>query len=351
MIKKMITKLFTVRRLLLIVAPLVIVVCFLLSSPWQLPERAVAGQKQAQFNGFQGQEARESTVGAEKPQLAEFDEAEFLSKLEQKFAGVIEVKHAQIRMLEQLISYLKSRYPDDWESRVEAMLLQMYPELAGELIAKYQAWSNYNAWLITERDTLRAMSPTERRDALWAKRFDAFGGDAELIWAAELRNRKIEDALIAVEEMAESRPEEKLTHFVESVRGALGDKAEPLLTARRTELMDRFLSLDSVQQALRGMPESARLTSLREIRSGLGMDAEALERWTALDQRRDRVWAAGSEYMQQRQSILAEYSGSEQVRLMASLRATLFPEQSAVIQREEESGFFRFAGERRIGRE
>ena len=352
MSKKPITKHTALLMMSTVMMPVLIVVFAWLSSLWQIPERVVNDQRLAQQTGIQHHEITDiGAEGAGKPALSELDESEFLANLEQKFAGVIEIKHAQIRLLEQLISYLKSRYPDDWESRVETMLLQLYPDLAAELIAKYQAWTNYNAWLVTERDTLRAMSAMARRDALWAKRFDAFGSDAELIWAAELRNRKIEDALIAAEELAGSRPEDKLQHFVESVRGALGDKAEPLLSSRRTELMDRFLSLDSVQQALRDLPESTRLTSLREIRSGLGMNAEALDRWAALDQRRDRLWTAGSEYMQQREIILAHYSASEQGHQLQTLRSELFAEQSALIQREEESGFFRFAGERRIGRE
>jgi hypothetical protein len=334
----------------ILLVAIVVSACFSLF--WQTPEQAVSNEVHAPMLTSTAVGNVEPTENDRvRPQLNEVDEAQFIANLTQKFASVIEVKHAQIRLLEQLISYLKSRYPEDWESRVEALLAQMYPDLAAELLAKYQSWSNYNAWLLTERDVLRAMSPLERRNALWAKRFDAFGADAEQIWAAELRNRKIEEALIAVDEMATGLPEEKLTQFVASVRDALGDKAEPLLATRRTELMDRFLSLDSVQQELRNLPDSTRLASLREIRSGLGMDAQALDRWAALDKRRDELWTTGSNYMEQRQIILAEYTGGEQRRRLQALQTALFAEQSELIQREEQSGFFRFAGERRIGRE
>lgn len=352
MSEKTITKPIALVMLLTLLVPVSIVVSTWLGLHGQTPEQTTSDQGLTPSMDGQASSNIESSNREQlKPAVNEIDEKQFIADLGQKFAGVIEVKHAQIRLLEQLISYLKSRYPDDWESRVEGLLAQMYPELAAELIAKFQAWSNYNGWLLTERDVLRAMSPLERREALWAKRFDAFGSDAELIWAAELRNRHIEEALTAAEDMAASPPEEKLKHFVESVRGALGDKAEPLLATRRTELMDRFLSLDSVQQELKNLPASTRLVSLREIRSGLGMDAEALDRWTALDKRRDQLWATGSHYMEQRQIVLASYSGSEQNRRLQALQTQLFAEQSELIQREEESGFFRFAGDRRIGRE
>jgi hypothetical protein len=254
-------------------------------------------------------------------------------------------------MLEQLISYLKTKYPEDWQSRVEAMLRQMYPDNAAELIAKYQAWGNYNAWLLTERDVLRALSAEERRDALWAKRFDAFGADAELIWAAELRNRKIEEALRSAERLADVDSVQKLNHFLATVESALGDSSATLLKTRQTELMNRFLNLAAVQQELRQMPADKRLLSLAEIRSGLGMDAKAVGRWSELDQRRDQAWTVGANYMQLRQQLVSGYDGVEQQDRIHILQNELFADKADLIQREEQGGFFRYMGERHIGKE
>jgi hypothetical protein len=334
-----------------VVAPIATVV--LLVWVWLAQSPAEATTEQVSMTTMTAMLSNEMTAepGLDQAPQNPVNEQQFLIELTEKFAPVISVKHAQIRMLEQLISYLKAKYPQDWQSRVEAMLMQMYPDRGAELVAKYQAWANYNEWLVTERDVLRAMSVEERRDALWAKRFDAFGADAELIWAAELRNRQIEDALQEAGNFADGDSVQKLNHFLVTVEGVLGDRTETLLKTRQTELMNRFLALATVQQELRQIPAERRLQSLAAIRSGLGMDAEAVGRWSELDQRRDQAWTIGANYMQQRQQLVLDYEGVEQHDRISALQNGLFAGKAELIQREEQGGFFRYGGERHIGKE
>jgi hypothetical protein len=339
------------RTSLTVVAPVASVVLLVWLWLWLTQSPAEATTEQVSMTTMTAMLSNDMTAepGLDQAPQNPVNEQQFLKELTEKFAPVISVKHAQIRMLEQLISYLKAKYPQDWQSRVEAM--QMYPLRGAELVAKYQAWANYNQWLVIERDVLRAMSAEERRDALWAKRFDAFGADAELIWAAELRNRQIEDALEEAGNLADGDSVQKLNHFLVTVEGALGDRTETLLKTRQTELMNRFLALATVQQELRQMPAEKRLQSLAEIRSGLGMDAEALGRWSELDQRRDQAWTIGANYMQQRQQLVLDYEGVEQQERISALQNGLFADKAEFIQREEQGGFFRYGGERDIGKE
>ena len=53
-----------------------------------------------------------SGVGPEWP-----EENIFLEELLAKFGPRINNKHAQIKLLEQLMAYLMDRYPDDWRGR------------------------------------------------------------------------------------------------------------------------------------------------------------------------------------------------------------------------------------------
>ncbi|WP_027875015.1 hypothetical protein [Spongiibacter marinus] len=278
-------------------------------------------------------------------------EAAFVEDMQQRFAPVIEVKHAQLRVIEQLIAYLKQRYPEDWQQRIAGFLRQLFPEHAEALLAKYFSLMSYNEWLVMERRALQAMSAAERREALWEQRYAAFGADAEQIWAAELRNQKISDALSELGSQPALGARGSAEQFVESLREQFGDDAEALLASRRTELLNRIVELETVQSDLRRQPAERRRQTLRELRQVMGMDEAALDRWQALDQRRDERWQQGELYMREREALVSQYRGEAKEAELAALRERMFGENAAAIAREEQGGFFRYARERRIGRE
>ncbi len=278
-------------------------------------------------------------------------EAAFIEDLQLRFAPVIEVKHAQLRVIEQLIAYLKQRYPEDWQQRIAGFLRRLFPEHAEALLAKYFSLASYNDWLAMERQALQTMTAEERRSALWEQRYAAFGADAEEIWAAELRNQKISDTLAELGRQPELGAQASVEQFVGSLREQFGDHADALLAERRTELLNRVVELETVQSDLRQLPAERRRETLRELRQTMGMDEAALDRWQALDTRRDERWQQGEQYMQQRQAIAARYEGEVREAELAALREQLFGENADAIAREEQAGFFRYDRQRRIGRE
>lgn len=277
--------------------------------------------------------------------------ADFVAGIHQKFQPHIHIKHAQIRFLEQLISYLKAHYPDDWQSRIYAFIDEAFPELADALNNKFDSLQRYNEWLLADRDLLKAMSPEERRAALWAKRYSAFGTDAKQIWAAELKNIEIQNALSSVSDNGDMPVDQKLDTLITSINDAYGEQAESFIQSRRTELINKFLAVDTVQSELRALPTGDRRQTLREIREKLGMNNTALDRWEALDTQRDAAWESGTNYMAQREQILASYDGYEKTRELHTLQQQLFGAEAEIIRREEANGFYRFKGEREIGRE
>ena len=99
---------------------------------------------------------------------------------------------------------------------------------------------------------------------------------------------------------------------------------------------------------LRAMAADERRAALRELRSGIGMDGEALQRWDALDEMRDAAWSRGQQYMAERGQLQAAGAGDGE---LAALRQKYFGEQAELIAAEEAGGFYRYDGERRIGRE
>ena len=273
---------------------------------------------------------------------------DFIAEMQARFGPHLQRPHAQIKLLEQLMSYLMQHYPDDWQARVGEFLMRLFPENAALLEQRFLGLLNYNDWLRDHRQALLAMSPADRRSELWAIRRSTFGEAAEQIWAAELRNQQVQDSLMALDQDQTLKAQQKLDRYLASIEQAYEEQGEHLIQQRRTELLDRFVGLDSVQQELRALPAEQRRQTLRELRAGMGMEAAALERWSALDSNRDQAWQQGQGYMQQRAALMAEQASDFE---LAQLRERWFPEQAQIIAAEEAAGFFRYAGERRIGRE
>ncbi|MBB3048099.1 hypothetical protein FHR99_002365 [Litorivivens lipolytica] len=278
-------------------------------------------------------------------------DAFFIADMQGRFAPHIHIQHAQIRLIEQVISYLREHYPDDWRSRVAALLGASFPELADELLNKFDSLERYNEWLLADRKQLQQMSPEDRRQALWDKRYAAFGEDAEVIWAAEIRNQNISDALIELDQSSSSNLQEKLGSLVNVIEQNYGEHSEAFIQSRQTELMNKFIQLPSVQSSLRELPATERRAELRSLRQSLGMDEEALDRWEALDNQRDQAWSTGQDYMARREDILSRYDGSRQQEELYALQQSVFGNDAALIRQEEAAGFYRYAGQRRIGRE
>lgn len=278
-------------------------------------------------------------------------DTEFLQRLRDKFGSRIQSKHAQIKGIEQLIAYLMAQYPDDWQARVHAFLQQLFPSLADALFAKFQGLMNYNAWLASHREALMQMSPGDRRAALWKARQEAFGADAQEIFAAQLRAERLQDSLAAMGSAEGLSVEQRLAGYMTAVKEVYGDDAGALLETRQNELMNHFLDVESVQSDLRRMPPEERGAALRKVREAMGMDEAALQRWDQLDQHRDEIWTAGQQYMQERQQIASQYDGAERQRRMSELQDQRFGEEADTIRSEEQAGFYRYAHQRRIGRE
>ena len=278
-------------------------------------------------------------------------DTDFINALREQFKSRIQSKYAQIKLIERLIAYLMQQYPDDWLLRLHGFLVQLFPELAGQLYAQFQKLQHYNAWLRENRETLMRMSPQERRAALLAARQTAFGADAAEIWAAEARTAQLRDALAALDTAEGVALPDKLSSYIAAINAAYGEQAPEFIQARQTELMNSFLAVDSVQADLRALPAAERRAALRELRRGMGMDEAALQRWDELDRSRDAAWDSGQRYMAERERIQKEYDGEAEAGELRKLREQSFGDEAEIIQAEEESGFYRYGHQRRYGRE
>lgn len=280
------------------------------------------------------------------------DDAAFLQNLRDKFGPALRGRHGQIRAIEQVLAYLAQHYPADWRERIEAFLQALSPELAVQLIAQFESLTRYQDWLRDNRERLTQLPAAQRRAELWLMRRELFGAAAaEEIWAAERRGEQVQSTLAALDRVDGRRVDEKLGSYLGAIESAYGSKAAGLIEQRRTELMNRFLELDSVQSQLAAMAPTERSAALRGIRERMGLASAALDRWDGLDRERDQHWDSGQRYQQERSRIVAEYRGAEQGELLRELQDRSFGTEAEVIRSEEASGFYRYAQSRRIGRE
>jgi hypothetical protein len=297
---------------------------------------------------LQAQEASSEVTGET---AGPTDEA-FIQDLKEKYKNIINNKWAQIKAFEKLMEYLEKFYPDDWESHVYDYLKRIFPEMADELYAQFQKNMSYRQWLIDNRQELNMLSRDDRRDRLWDMRYQIFGEDAYDIWAVELKNEQIYDSLQQLKEQPDIPFNEKYDIYLNSVKLAYGDSSDRFIEKRRQELMDQFLTVETVQEDLYKMPVDERKAKLREFRKSMGMEEEALKRWDQLDQERDDDWDKGTKYMKTRDELAGKYQGDELAQKIQELRDETFGSQWAeIIKNEEESGYYRFKEKRRLGME
>jgi hypothetical protein len=278
------------------------------------------------------------------------DRDQIIAQLRARYGAHIHNSYIQMKMLEELIRYLQAQYPDRWREILLDLVREAFPELYDEIAATLEHRLDYDRWMNENRARLQGMSNEDRQAALWESRNRIFGADAaEQIWAAELKNRALTDALAVVDSHEDASIADRLSMYKQALEDIHQESAEAYLDRHRHEAMNRFIGLESVQGELATMSAEQRARSLREIRKGMGLDDAALSRWDDLDRQRDARWQKGLDYMAERDALVASYTGADLEARLDALRTRYFGAEATVIAREEESGLFRFKRPRRWG--
>jgi len=274
-----------------------------------------------------------------------------VAALRSRYAARIHDPHTQMRMLEQLMRHFQQLYPTGWEEPLLALVKQAFPELYEELALRLRQRLAYAQWMEANQEPLRARPPAERRAAVWEERERLFGEDAaRKIWAAELRNESVGNALSIIDALPQAGVGERLDRYKRSLEQTFGEEAPGYVEAHQQELMDRFLDLGSVQRELGALTPEQRAEQLRAVRAGMGLDEPAQERWKDLDARRDARWALGEQYMAERAALAQRHTGPALEARLGELRARYFADEAQTIAEEEAGGFYRFSEPRQWGR-
>jgi hypothetical protein len=329
------------------------VLVYLGSSAGKATSASAAGPAGA--SGRAGVVSAAAIPGAQAPAAAGADIAidpALVEHLQAEYGANIEHAMVQMRMIEALMRYFQQRFPDRWQEALLAAVRAAFPELYEQIAALLRNRLQYEAWMDEHRDELRGMSSEDRREALRQAREQAFGREvAEELWASDIKNRAVGDALATIDTHAGASVTDKLSMYRESLAEVYGEDVDTYLERNRHLALTRFFDLSSVQQQLAAMAPEQRRQTMRELRKGMGLDDEALVRWDELDRTRDQRWDSGTRYMTERQALAATYSGDELERRVHELRVRYFGDEADVIRAEEQGGFFRFERARQWGRD
>ncbi|MBI5896546.1 MAG: hypothetical protein HZB24_11280, partial [Desulfobacterales bacterium] len=221
-----------------------------------------------------------------------------VSKLLDAYGNSIDHPRIQLQTIQMLIDYLKKLYPDTWREHVEQYLRAAFPEYADRLYARFLSLEEYSRWLQESYKETIAMPADRRRDFLWAKRKQFFGEDAALIWAKDLEEQQVADADAELDQLNQAPFEEKAAYYNARLEEIYADAFDAYKQKYPQKAMDQFLSAEDVQADLRNMPADQRQTSLDDFRRSMGLNEEAVKRWSELDTARDTRWQTGETYMQ-----------------------------------------------------
>lgn len=274
-----------------------------------------------------------------------------IARLHDKYGASIDHAYVQMQLVELLMRHFQQHSPERWEEAVLEAVRAAFPELYDEIAALLRGRLDYEAWMNENRDRLRALDPAARREAMWQERERLFGRErAAEIWASEIKNRAVTDALAAIDAEQGASVADRLAMYRDSLADIHGEGVDTYLERHRHQALSRFLDLASVQQELSAMVPEQRRQTLRELRADMGLSQDALDRWDHLDQVRDQRWTHGERYMDERAALAELYEGEELEDRVHELRVRYFGDEADTIRGEEQSGFFRYERDRRWGR-
>jgi hypothetical protein len=255
----------------------------------------------------------------------------------------------QFAMLESLIRDLQQRFPDRWVENLHRILGAAFPGREQELFNLSETIYQYQQYYRDNTERLNRMNQRERQAEVWNVRQELFGGQAQEIWAREIKLRAAANLMNQIEADKSASWSARLETLRTGLAQVLGEDYNSILQSQREVFLERFLK--AIQSSLAGMAPSERRAALWHIRQTMGLDENSLRRWEALDADRDRRWEAGRNYLNERQTILIHYSGQELEKRLDELRAKHLGAEADTVKSEEASGYYRYQKTRVWGAE
>ncbi len=302
-----------------------------------------------QYPNFLRQESMNLTDGSEESFIDRM-----VAQLQKYYGKTISETSTQASLL-AVRNFIVDTHPENGKALFYTILTKAFPDLAHEILKTLEKMDRYNRWLEDNKKMLVRMTATEKSAALWAKRRELFGPDAEKIWsgdllATEARKAKVQDVLAALNESEDTTIDEKYEMYQMTLRDTYTGSPEEFILSQNYILSKVFFSIDSVQNELKQLSPDERRQEINDIRRKMGFSEEQVEALAKRDSDNEKRWETGLKYMQAREEIVREFEGQEQEEKLKALREYYFQDEANTIALEEKDDFFRFKRPRIYGR-
>jgi len=295
---------------------------------------------------------RENAANNNREQLSIEDR--LVNELKKYYGNSIAEKSTQASLL-KVRDYILSLYPEDGEARFYNILKRAFPELADEIMLTLNKLDKYNRWLKENEPRLAEMNELERKGAIWEKRRELFGDEAEDVWSEEVyayeqRKQDMKETIRLLDESYDTTIEEKLDIYINTLNKTYEDSPEAYFLKNRGLLAKVFFGIDSVQKELSKMNPDRRQMEINKIRREMGYTQTQIENQEKMDAYHNRRWENGLNYMKERDALAEKFQGPELEEKLKTLREDYFKHEAKTIELEEKDGFFRYERPRVYGR-
>jgi hypothetical protein len=327
---------------------------FVLQNIPELPDGSSAASPETNNDGVAGF----TTPSPQLENTFELDQQglkdQFVRQLQNNYGSTISEIATQASLYE-VRNYIMSLFHDDAGGAFYEIIKQAFPGFADAIMNTLDKMDKYNQWLADNQSLLAQMPESERNAALWEKREALFGEAAREIWfgellATEARKKTMQDTMAVLEQSRDTTIEEKLDMFQSALHETYDNSPEEFILEYKGMAAKVFFSLESVQEELKQMSPDQRQFEMNKIRREMGFSQEDIEAMEAYDTVRNQRWEVGSQYMAEREAVMAETQGQEQEEKLKALREKYFQDEAQTIELEEKDDFFRFERERVHGR-
>lgn len=293
------------------------------------------------------------SVPADTPGRDSFGDR-IVNELKKYYGSTIAKKSTQAEMI-SIRDFVMGLRPEKGKDYFYNILRRAFPQYADEIMKTMEKLDLYNRWLADNREQLMKMTASERLAAMWKKRKELFGDDAEKIWSGELlateeRKAKMQDTLAELNKSRDISLNAKLGEYKRVLHETYRGTAEEFILNQSGLLSKVFFSLDSVQEELNNLSPAQRQQEINRLRAEMGMTDRQIESMARRDADNANRWETGLQYMEKRESILKQYEGQERENKLKDLRKEHFGDEANTIALEEKDGFYRFKRQHIWGR-
>ncbi|OZG74177.1 hypothetical protein BTA51_03935 [Hahella sp. CCB-MM4] len=274
-------------------------------------------------------------------------------ELLETYGDTIQNRRTQAKLL-AVRDQVLGLYPVEGEAVFARILALAFPGYADQILETINLMAGYENWLAENQLALSEMSFLEREGAIWHKRRQMFGEDAELIWAEEKqawaqKQQKIQQVIMTLDQSDANSLDETLFQLQSALNDTYGNGVERLAMDNGV-IAQVYFGFESVQGKLRGMSPDQRQLEINQLRKQLGYSDEQIQRLEERDLKRNQRWDNGLAYMAERNALTTRLSGPELERELDQLRLRYFKHEAKTIALEEKDGFYRYERPRLYGR-